>query len=250
MLSRRQKSFETGLEEPTLRSVAPEWAELSDKLAELLELERDLETKIAVNQKIINQSGLATFNQNNIIALQAATEAEGKPARTVGGVSKKAAALLGRFAPTPKPAPAPLAQEPAISREQRDLGNEIKSVREAIEALRPQLTRAHLDGSAKLCELLRPQYGKLAARICAALVELGLAETAQREFTHKYRNVARSALRVIHGTGSLGDPRDYQSEIRRLLAFAAECGHYNLTDLPADWPGPRDTSNIRSWPLK
>jgi hypothetical protein len=111
------------------------------------------------------------------------------------------------------------------------------------------VTRAHLEGSARLCALLMPKYKRIARRICAALVELGNADLEQREFMLRYRHAARSTLRVVHSTGSLGDPRDFQSELRRLLYWAAECGHFDLADLPADWPGPRDTAGIHSWPV-
>jgi hypothetical protein len=90
-----------------------------------------------------------------------------------------------------------------------------------------------------------PKYKKIAARICAALVELGNADLEQREFMLKYRNAARSTLRVVHATGSLGDPRDPQSELSRLLQWACECGHFNLDDLPTEW-GARKSFQIRS----
>jgi hypothetical protein len=63
-----------------------------------------------------------------------------------------------------------------------------------------------------------------------------------------YRNAARSTLRPVHTTGSLGDPREPQSELRRLLQWAAECGHFDLNDLPTEW-GARTGIEIRSWPM-
>jgi hypothetical protein len=165
------------------------------------------------------------------------------------GPSKGVADLLGKYAPPPVPVPGPLQHEPAVMKESNEVNRQLRDVRDSIKYLRPKLTRAHLEASAKLCDLLRPRYKQIASRICAALVELGKAEIEQRDFHLKHRNVARSTLRCIHATGSLGDPRDHQSEFRRLLYWAAECGHFDLTNLPADWPGPRDSSGIHSWPM-
>jgi hypothetical protein len=142
----------------------------------------------------------------------------------------------------------PYSFEPEIARVQRELGEEVAAVREAIAILRPLVTKAHLDGSARLCALLKPKYGEITRRVCAALVELGNADLAHREFMLKHRNAARSTLRPVHVTGSLGDPRDPQSELNRLLQWAAECGHFNLDDLPTEW-GARKGGEIRSWPM-
>jgi hypothetical protein len=233
--------------EPTLESVAPEWVELSGKLRELLDQEDQLLAKIRANRPAIDAGGLANFQENNILARAAATTAEGKPPRTIGA-SKKASDLLGKFTPAPVLAPEPFSHEPKIAKEQRELGEAVAAVREAIALLRPQVTKAHLDGSARLCALLMPKYKMIAARICAALIELGMADLEQRGFMSRYRAAARSTLRPVHATGSLGDPRDPQGELRRLLQWAAECGHFNLDDLPTEF-GARKGGEIRSWPM-
>ena len=233
--------------EPTLESVAPEWVALSSRLKTLIASEEDLLAKIREQQKLVDRSGLATFQQNNVAARMAATQAAGKPKRVIGP-SERAARLLDEFAPAPIPAPEPFSFEPEIARVQRELGEEVAAVREAIAILQPLVTKAHLDGSARLCALLKPKYGEITRRVCAALVELGNADLEHREFMLKYRNAARSTLRPVHVTGSLGDPRDPQSELRRLLQWAAECGHLNLDDLPTGW-GARKGGEIRSWPM-
>jgi hypothetical protein len=232
--------------EPTLESVAPEWVELKGRLLELITREEDLLGKIRELKPIFEGSGLATFNQLNVGAFAAAAEAASKPKRTIGP-SEKAANLLGKHAPPQVPAPEPFSFEPKLAKQMRELGEEVAATREAIALLQPQVTKAHLDGSARLCTLLMPKYKKIAGRICAALVELGNADLEQRQFLLKYRNAARSTLRVVHATGSLGDPKDPQSEIRRLLAWAVECGHF-LDDLPTEW-GARKGGEIRSWPM-
>jgi hypothetical protein len=232
--------------EPTLESVAPAWVDLNGRLHELLAREEDLLGKIRELKPIFEGSGLATFNQNNVHTLAVAAEAASKPKRMIGP-SERAANLLGKHAPAPVPAPDPLSFEPKLAKQMRELGDEVSATREAIALLRPQVTKAHLDGSARLCALLMPRYKKIASRICAALVELGSAELEHREFMLQHRAAARSTLRVVRATGSLGDPLQYQSELRRQLYWAAECGHFDLADLPADWPGPRETSGIHSW---
>jgi hypothetical protein len=248
MLKSRSLVQDTPEPEPTLESVSPEFAEMSSILQRLIARESELGAKIAPLMKVINGSGLALFNEQNAINRERAISDVDKPPRMIGP-SKGAAELLGEFAPGPLPAPSPLAHEPDIVKKINEVSRELGHVQEAIKLLRPKLTRAHLEASAKLCDLLRPPYKQIAKRICDALVELGKADIEHRDFHLKHRNVARSTLRCIHATGSLGDPRDYQSEFRRLLYWAAECGHFDLTNLPADWPGPRDTASIHSWPV-
>jgi hypothetical protein len=220
--------------EPTLESVAPEWVELSGKLRDLLAREEDLLGKIRELKPSIDKSGLATFSELNVGGYAAASEAASKPKRMIGP-SERAADLLGKHAPPPVPAPEPLSFEPKLAKQMRELGREVAAVREAITLLQPQVTKAHLEGSKRLCMLLAPEYKKIAARICAALVELGNADLEQRAFMLKYRNAARSTLRVVHSTGSLGDPQDKQSELRRMLDFAIDCGHLDRGYLPPDW---------------
>jgi hypothetical protein len=234
--------------ELTLETVSPEFAEMNRIFQQLIADETELEIKIRPLAKAISASGLALFNEHNALNREKANSDADKPPRMIGP-SKGASDLLGKFAPAPTPAPLPLAYEPAVMKEANEVSRQLDEVREALKILTPKLTRAHLDASAKLCDLLRPSYGKIAQRVCNALLELGRADVEQREFMLKHRSVARSTLRVVHATGSLGDPREYQSEFRRLLYWAAECGHFDLADLPVDWPGSRDSTGIHSWPV-
>jgi hypothetical protein len=234
MLKPRATVQDVSEPEPTLESVAPEWVELSGKLLDLLAREEDLLGKIRELKPTIDRSGLATFRETNVGVFAAATEAAGKPKRMIGP-SQRAADLLGKHAPAPVPAPEPFSFEPKLAKQMRELGEEVAAVREAIAVLHPQVTKAHLQGSARLCALLMPKYKKIASRICAAIVELGNADLEQREFMLKYRNAARSTLRVVHSTGSLGDAQDKQSEMRKMLDWAAECGHFDVSELPSSW---------------
>lgn len=227
--------------ELTIYTVALEWVELSDKLHGLLKRQDELVAEVAKHRKEFIGSGLANFHELNLQPMKAAREAAGKPPLTVGP-SEKASNLLGKFAPEPKPVPPPFTFEPKLAREMRERGEELAVLQEAIEILRPQLTRAHLEGSARLCQLLMPEYKTIAQRICAALVDLGQAEVEHRRFMHRHRNAARSMLRPVQGTGSLGDPLDPESELRRLLAWAIECGHFDASDLPGEWTRKKQNS--------
>lgn len=231
-----------------LRSVSPEYAKLFDKHQEL-HAEKELLRKELSELAKDATPDVQMWAQNNIIVVAAAHEEENKPPRMVGP-SKKVAELLGEFAPPPVPA-APLAfHEPLASRKMREKSKRIGALDEAIALIGPQLTKAHLDGSARLCALLKPRYDQIAERICAALVELGSADLEQRAFMLKYRNAARSTLRVVHATGSLGDPSDPFSEIRRLLDWAEECGHFDRSGLPAEWGTRRSAAgSVRSFPV-
>lgn len=225
-------------EELTIYTVAPEWVELTEKHQALLKRRDELIAEVARHRKELVGSGLVNFHELNLQGLKAAREAAGKPPRTIGP-SEKASNLLGKFSPEPKPAPEPFSFEPRIAREMRERGEELAALQEAIDILQPQLTRAHLEGSARLCELLMPEYRTIARRICAALVELGNAELMHRQFMHRHRNAARSMLRPVQGIGWLGDPLEPASELRRLLEWAIECGHFDAADLPAEWPRNR-----------
>jgi hypothetical protein len=82
--------------EPTLETVSPELAEMRAMLQKLLVREREILDKISANRAMINASGLALFQEQNILARKDADDADGKPPR-MKGVSGKAAALLGKL---------------------------------------------------------------------------------------------------------------------------------------------------------
>jgi hypothetical protein len=230
----------------TLDTIAPEWVELSKAFQELCAREDELIARARGQKKDLDGSGLALFSEQNIAAIRTAAAEAGKPPRMFGA-SEKAAALLGKFTPAPVAAPLPLAHEPKFAREARETNEDIAAVREAIAALRPQLTRAHLEGSARLCKQLTPEYSGIARRICVALVELGKAEMAHKQFMHRHRGAERSTLRPVP-TDSLGNPLDQSSQLRRLLDWAIESGHFDFADLPAEWGARRNVGQIRSWP--
>jgi hypothetical protein len=235
-------------EEPTLESVSPEYAEMSRLFQELIAREERIGAEMGPLIQTVNKSGLARFNEQNALNRARVAEDAEKPVRMIAP-SRGTAELLGEFAPKPVPALTPLEHEPEIVKKLNKLSDDLRDTRNAIALLGAQMTRKHFEASSQFCDQIRPQYQKIAKRIVAALLELGRAEIEQREFLRKNRRAGLSTLRVVHGTGSLGDPLDHQSELRRQLFWAAECQHFSLSDLPADWPGPRDTAGIRSWPI-
>jgi hypothetical protein len=225
---------------PTLATVAPVWVVLTNKLLAFEARREELIAKIPALQKAINAAGLASFRELNVGRPQ-------DPPKPVGA-SPRAAKLLGEFTPAPvlpENAPGP---EPRVVAEMRQISDELAALDEAIKLLRPQLAKAHVEGSAELCKQLLPEYRKLAGRICAALVELGCAHIEHDRFMAKHRSAFKAKLRPVHGAGSLGDPRDPHSEIRRLLQWAAECGHFQAENLPEEWTKRRAAAEIYQWP--
>ncbi|MCW3476334.1 hypothetical protein [Limobrevibacterium gyesilva] len=140
----------------------------------------------------------------------------------------------------PQPSPQPPKPEPLIPYEHplsgrlRALSTELQDVRGAIELLRPELARAKLEGSAALCEARTPEYRRIVGRFCAALIELGEATREHEAFVDTVRDAAWSFIRPIQ-LSSLGDPAEQYSEFRQLLGWAAECGHFDATQIPQGW---------------
>jgi hypothetical protein len=220
----------------SLRDVAPKWAAISDKLTQLCEREEQIFAEMKPLQAALNESRqLLSFDTSG-------------PSRKKEPVqikaSQAAADILGDLTPTPKTIPAFVAPVPAEVTKLREFSVELDAVREAIELLRsPQKgerhspwAQAHVEGSKKYCELIEPEYSQVASGYLDALVALGRATVAYNDFVKQHLvGVAFEHLRPIQTSPSLGDPLDRQSEIRRLLAWAAECGRFNLKNIPDEW---------------
>jgi hypothetical protein len=210
----------------TLASVAPEWVKLTNILLNLNARRDDLGAKIPPLNGLINKSGWTYFREQNRKPLAAPQPIKASP---------EAAQLLGpEFTPPPTMPEVAGIREPAAVAELRKISDEINSIDEAIALLHPQLKKARSEGSKRLWKELQPEYRDIAGRICAALVELGNAHLEQERFFNRHISAERASLRPIHGTGTLGDPRDPQSEIRRLLQWACECGHFKAENIPSD----------------
>jgi hypothetical protein len=214
---------------PTLASVAPEWVKLTNMLLNFHARRNELLAKIPPLQDGINKSGLAYFFEQNRKPNKEAVQ----PIKASPG----AAELLGpEFTPAPRMPEASGIREPAAIAEIRKIGDELKEIDEAIELLHPQLAKARTEGSKRLWKLVIPEYRGIAGRICAALIDLGNAHLEQERFFERHVSAERASLRPIHGTGTLGDPCDPWSEIRRLLQWACECGHFDPENIPtAEW---------------
>jgi hypothetical protein len=218
---------------PTIYLVAPEWTELNAKLEQLLQIEADLLAKAkALNEKFGRMAAADYFRTN--------TPPPPKTRDWSAGVKK----LLGPFLPSEQETlPETGTIPPAGATEISNVASDLADVRKAISLIRDAqpgapyslLTKAHLEGSARLCQKLMPEYDLLCDRICAALVELGQAQLEHRDFMHKHRNAARSMLKPIQSFTSLGDPRDPGSELRRILEWAAEAGHFDRAEIPSSW---------------
>ena len=114
-----------------------------------------------------------------------------------------------------------------------EISAELANITEAKKRLLPALNRARAEGSAKVCDAVRPEYAEIAQRIAAALTELGEAWTAHLGFLRDLaaEGVSTSTLRqiVIH---DLDDPL---AAIGRALHWAAECGYINPNAVPPEW---------------
>jgi hypothetical protein len=224
----------------TLREAAPEWAAISDKVASLCAREDELLAEMRPIQERVNRLRHA--------ADSIPSSHNRKRAPEVIAASKEAAEILGAL--TPEPRTLPVFEFP-VSEDVKRLGaltDEHSAVREALSLLRDvqkgerrsRLEQAHLEGSLKYCEAISPEYKAVADAYIAALVELGRATVAHNAFLkERLTGVAHASLRPIQTSPGLGDPLDAASELRRLLTWAAECGRFNLKDIPDDWKGDR-----------
>lgn len=212
---------------PTLRSVSPAWAALSDKLAALCAREEELFGRLRpLNEKVARAFGDRINNLPTVII----------PGIGPKGPRPGSAALLGDLLPEAAPPPPPPRIEsnhPDVI-EQRALAGELQDVREAIILLRPALDRARTEGSIKLCQIRIPEYRAIVGQFAKALIALGDATIAHAQFADEMRGAQWGFVKPVQMT-SLGNPTDPYSEFRRLLTWAAECGHFDITEIPHNW---------------
>ncbi len=243
-MATKPKETASASETPTLHTVAPLWVEASDRLQELCLREREIGAELGLLKPQLDRQNLALWREQN---LRHEKSDPAKPPKLIEA-SPRAASLLGKFAPAPReaePSEAVSILEPKLVKRTRELSEELAAISEAKALLAPQLERAHREGSKRLCELLMPEYKSIANRICAALVELGSANDAHRAFMERHRNASRMHWGLVHDSIG-GDAREPHSELRRALAWAAEVGHFDLADLPAEWS--KTSANAREWP--
>jgi hypothetical protein len=227
-------------ERPTMRVLYPLWGDLSDRLAGF----SIREDQIIAEMKVI------TAKQDR----RAAKVLEGPGVEIAiapkpkAPLSPRLLALLGEHAPAPEPV-LPIAepvwtQTRAGDEELAALGRELTNIRAAVEILQPRLTLAHAEGSALVCAAVASEYAAVARQVTDALLAVGDAIIAHNRFTQALVNdgVAFEYLRPLPMNAiiaAVGDPQDLDhSRIKRWLAGAAESGHFDMTDIPADWNPP------------
>ncbi|MEI7714267.1 MAG: hypothetical protein WCI94_22755, partial [Rhodospirillales bacterium] len=114
------------------------------------------------------------------------------------------------------------------------LGQELDDVREAIRLLHPELETARREGSIELCRVRLPEYREIVGDFCNALIALGNATLAHERFADSIKGAAWSVIRPIQMT-ILGKPTETFSEFRQILNWAAEQGHFDLSEIPETW---------------
>ncbi len=226
--------------------VAPRWAEIRTKQGELSARKEALYAELRPLNRRLSARG--EFN-SWVVASEAADRARAAAAPPLKEIraSPQAAALLGPLTPAPRAPPAPLTRAKSSDRARMDeIVAELAVIDEAFELLDPpvsgggrgQMEKLYLEGCRKFCDEVRPEYDALAAKFCAALVALGEATVEYNAFVREtLRGIAWESLRPIRVSQLLGDPLDPSSELRQLLALAAERRHFDPADLPAAWPG-------------
>jgi hypothetical protein len=220
---------------PSFREAAPEWARLSDKLAELTATEAQLIEELRpLNEKLARtgQFSLGMVRRQKPNEEDRSNVAVDHPP----GVKK----LLGDLAPPVKSKENFLVFEGPEKARWRELSEELDSVRMAISLIHEPLKKAWLDGSAAYCQHVAPDYRNIASGVCAALIALGRAVMAHEEFAKALRQqgVAWGMLRPV-SLSALGNPLDASSEISRALMWAIECGHVHVDDIPSEWAAHR-----------
>jgi len=225
---------------PTLSSIYPEWRALSDRLRDLSERENQITREMQDIEK-------EQRHRNRVMFQPPVTDIVSQP-KGKAPISDAARALLGDAAPAPE-APADK-QRQFVHRRWGDadlhrLGTELAAVREAVAILHPLLAEAHTAGSKLLCDARMGDYRPVAARLSAALIELGDAMLAHDALTrdmvnqgaswHDWRPVDINTLKT-----AIGEPGNRYSRLRVLLAGAAEGGHIEATAIPAHWNSGTD----------
>ena len=218
---------------PRFRTIAPEWAQLSDKLAELTAREAELIEELRpLNERLARNGGFSTG------VVRRPVRSDKAPAAVDHSPAVKK--LLGDLAPPAKQPEAFQINEDPDKTRWREVSAELDAVRTAIGVIHDPLRAAWLDGSAAYCQHVAPDYRAIAAAVCTSMIALGHALIAHEDFGKDLREqgVAWGMLRPI-SLSALGSPTDPASEFIRALKWAIECGHLHADDVPAEWAAHR-----------
>jgi hypothetical protein len=249
LFSETEPDASVGLPRPTLRSVAPRWAALADKYAELMRRADEIGAEMAqllkvervtmrIEEKDPNGKLRGTITVKETIPLfSSELGSTPLPPPPVPEPSAKVVSILGKLLPNNREKPAPVVG-PIGERRARvnALTEELEAVREAIKLIEPEIRAAHLEGSADLCRALAPEYQIVADRVTRAIVELGEAAIEHENWLKELRlqGAASSMLRpvLVSALDERGDPI---ARLRRLLEWAAEGGWFARSDIPGTW---------------
>ena len=238
MFASRSKSAASGDVADTspsvrFRDAAPEWAQRTDKLAELTAREAELIEKLRPLNEALARTGEFSVGIQRIHQKQTTEVEQHSPA-----VQR----LLGDLTPPARsPAPFNLVEGP-IKEKWREVSDELDAVRTAISVIHEPLKRAWLNGSAAYCERVAPDYRAVVADVCAALIAAAQAMLAHEKFLKDLREqgVAWGMLKPISISGlGLGSPLEATSELSRMLKWAVECGHLPAENIPREFAARR-----------
>ena len=213
---------------PTLRSVAPRWAALSDKWAEFARREEEIYAELKpLNEQVSKLGGYSSFE--TIVHPPRPPEPKEHRSAIVQLLGPLTPKIEKRAEDPPKAFATQAAQAKALSAE-------LDAIREARGLIAEEIRRLNFEGSRELCLQLLPEYRPIAKRLCSALIELGEAwcqhEAWMTDLKRQGTRVATLRPMLISSPDDLGDPIE---RLRRLLIWAAEGGHFDPADIPASW---------------
>jgi hypothetical protein len=222
-----------------MASVYPEWKALADRIQALCRREEEILQLIAASMARQRVRDRSVIQEPGVSVVQPP-----KPTKPLNAATR---ALLDGFAPADEK---PSAAGPVVTYtricdiECQPLAAELNDVRAAMAVIHPLLTAAHREASKRLCAARMDDYRAIVAKLCGAIVDIGDAMLAYRDFqteltaagapeTAYFRPMDVAAIERV-----LGNPQERYSLIRRLLAGAAEGGHFDLTTIPDAWTVP------------
>jgi hypothetical protein len=231
---------------PTLATVHPEGKEISDKVGALCRRRDEIHVELQEIGQWLMWDNAIIFRGDR--EMPSAVIAPPKPTTPL---RKSLLEKLGRFAPEREPKPQPDAEpplpqvvynDPLVARKV-ELAKELCDIEDALAILHPQLTRAHQQGSQKLCAALLPEYRTaVASRLASAMVALVEAVAAHDRFTHRIvmdgaDPIFLRPLDIPALMYTFGDPRKV-SFVRAWLAWGIQNGHISPDIVPAWWTEP------------
>jgi hypothetical protein len=206
---------------PAWKRANDRWIELSSRRNQIHDELSDLDHATTLENAIVNRPD--RVREKDVIL---------PPTRK--RLSERVKQLLGDLAPAEPPLEPPDPQviyhDPNTAR-CIELGVELRTIEESLEALHPHLVKAHRESSRDFCAAMLPAYrAEAAGPLVRAMIELG---QALRQHSEWIRDIRLQGADV-----SFMRPMDTESDFgffREALAWAATQGHTDPSQLPADW---------------